>query len=120
MDTQQPHSFDLQAGISVFYQDSACSADLVPPRGVCFMDSNQKAARDETEQQSDTAPAAAPPVNLPLGTHTINVPSHVAAYIQSLAGEKIPALDGTRVWMRRKKDAFVLHLGDVELGTLED
>jgi hypothetical protein len=83
------------------------------------MDSKDTAAHAQTGRQSDT-PNAATPVDMPVGTQTIRVPSDVAAYLQSLPGDRSPRLIGTRVWMKRKKGAFILHMGDVGLGTLED
>ena len=84
------------------------------------MDCKQRAAADKTQPPSCAEPIAARSVDLPVGTHTIKVPSNLAMHLQSLTSERSPALIGTRVWMQQKKNTFLLHLGDLELGTPED
>jgi hypothetical protein len=72
------------------------------------------------ESKDNVSTSTAPTNTLSIGTHTIKVPAEVAAYLQALLGQERPILDGTRVWMQRKKGAFLLHLGDVDRGSLED
>jgi hypothetical protein len=70
-----------------------------------------------TDRRDKTAvPGEKEEVDLPIGTHCIKVPPHVAQYLWSLAAQEVPHLDGTRVWFQNNKGRLVLHLGDVDFG----
>ena len=55
-----------------------------------------------------------------VGGHTIKVPSKVGSYLRSLARDQTPNVDGTRVWLQHRKEEYLLHIGDVDVGSLDE
>jgi hypothetical protein len=79
-----------------------------------------KMNNDKNELHENNDETAAELRELPVGTHTIDVSTKVSAYFQSLESTSKINLNGTRVWMQRKNDTFLLHIGDVEVGTCDE
>jgi hypothetical protein len=73
-----------------------------------------------TDKQERSPEPTVERIDLPIGTHVVNVPQRVTDYLRSLGADRTPLLSGTRVWLRSDNDKLVLHLGDVELGAVDE
>jgi hypothetical protein len=69
---------------------------------------------------SPATPTPEGPWEIPVGAQTIALPPTVAAMLAALPVDARPDLIATRVWFERKRGQFLLHLGDVEAGSLDE
>lgn len=57
---------------------------------------------------------------VPIGTQNVRIPPLLRDDLQSSAASGRPLdLEGTRVWIGYRKGELVLHLGDVDISTLD-
>lgn len=59
-------------------------------------------------------------VTVPVGVHTIFLPLRFRSDVKSLPASRCPAVFGTRVWIERRGEDLVVHLGDVDCCSVED
>lgn len=67
-----------------------------------------------------TQPAAPALREIPVGAQTITLPPDLATELAALPSDARLEVVATRVWFERKRGQFLLHLGDVEAGRLDE
>ena len=66
------------------------------------------------DEESSTLPVTLAGV-LPTGPMVVNLPKNFAAELARLAPNASLDMVGTRIWLQRVRDDYLLHVGDMEM-----